>query len=55
MVENNFKTDSGINVKQLFSKSDLKNGSLSDSQAGEYPFIRDNEAIQWIWKRRGNQ
>ncbi len=40
MVENNFKTDSGINVKQLFSKQDLKNGGLTDSQPGEYPFIR---------------
>ncbi len=38
MNENTVKTDSGIPVKQFFSKNDLKNGH--ESNPGSYPFLR---------------
>lgn len=38
MSEDTFKTDSGIPVKQFFSKKDIKNGY--DSEPGSYPYLR---------------
>src|SRR5919107_1374602 len=38
MSENTIKTDSGIPVKQFYSKEDIKNGY--ESSPGTYPFLR---------------
>ncbi|MGN6350469.1 MAG: methylmalonyl-CoA mutase family protein, partial [Candidatus Nitrosocosmicus sp.] len=38
MSEDTIKTDSGIPVKQFFSKKDIKNGY--DSDPGSYPYLR---------------
>ncbi len=38
MNENTIKTDSGIPIKQFFSKKDMRN--TDESEPGTYPFLR---------------
>ena len=53
MNENTIKTDSGITVKQYFSKDEIRNGF--ESSPGTYPFLRGIHSSMYrerLWTMR---